>query len=262
MSKQVAKTDKMKTIEAVLIAGDLSALTADERVTYYKGVCESVGLNPLTQPFDYITLQGKLTLYAKKSCTDQLRSLKDVSINITNRELLGDVYLVTARASIAGRTDESIGAVSLVKEKRDAKTLTCTVVKLSGDELANAYMKAETKAKRRATLSICGLGLLDESELETVHEGGGSAPATPTPSQEPPPVVIQKEIPTKPAIKTKALVGAEILRVANLINLSRHEMDTWIQELYGCETKKATLENLEQFLDKLMGEAGRAGITV
>jgi len=29
-------------------------------------------------------------------------------------------------------------------------------------------MKAETKAKRRVTLSICGLGLLDETEVETV----------------------------------------------------------------------------------------------
>jgi hypothetical protein len=30
-------------------------------------------------------------------------------------------------------------------------------------------MKAETKAKRRVTLSICGLGFLDESELESVR---------------------------------------------------------------------------------------------
>ena len=29
-------------------------------------------------------------------------------------------------------------------------------------------MKAETKAKRRATLSLCGLGLLDESEVDSI----------------------------------------------------------------------------------------------
>jgi hypothetical protein len=29
-------------------------------------------------------------------------------------------------------------------------------------------MKAETKAKRRVTLSICGLGMLDESEVESL----------------------------------------------------------------------------------------------
>ena len=43
-----------------------------------------------------------------------------------------------------------------------------TVKGLSGDALANAYMKALTKAKRRVTLSLCGLGMLDESEIETI----------------------------------------------------------------------------------------------
>jgi hypothetical protein len=32
----------------------------------------------------------------------------------------------------------------------------------------NALMKAVTKAKRRVTLSICGLGMLDETEVETI----------------------------------------------------------------------------------------------
>ena len=40
---------------------------------------------------------------------------------------------------------------------------------LVGEELANAYMKAETKAKRRVTLSICGLGWLDDSETESIR---------------------------------------------------------------------------------------------
>jgi hypothetical protein len=41
---------------------------------------------------------------------------------------------------------------------------------LPPEELANAFMKAETKAKRRVTLSICGLGFLDESEIESIAE--------------------------------------------------------------------------------------------
>ena len=44
------------------------------------------------------------------------------------------------------------------------------IAKLTGDALANALMKAETKAKRRATLSLCGLGFLDETEIETIPE--------------------------------------------------------------------------------------------
>jgi hypothetical protein len=34
----------------------------------------------------------------------------------------------------------------------------------------NALMKAVTKAKRRVTLSICGLGMLDETEVETIPD--------------------------------------------------------------------------------------------
>jgi hypothetical protein len=39
---------------------------------------------------------------------------------------------------------------------------------LAGDNLVNAKLKAITKAKRRLTLSICGLGFLDETEIETI----------------------------------------------------------------------------------------------
>ena len=64
-----------EVMENVLIKGDLSKLTAEERNSYYTAVCKSVGLNPLTKPLEYITLNGKLRLYALKDCTDQLRTI-------------------------------------------------------------------------------------------------------------------------------------------------------------------------------------------
>lgn len=144
-------------LEKVLLEGDLSNLTPAERLSYVNKVCESLRLNPLTKPFDYIKLNGKLVLYAKKDATEQLRKLNGVSINIISREKLDDVYIVVARATDKeGRTDEAIGAVSIAG--------------LKSHDLANAIMKAETKAKRRVTLSICGLGILDESELDTLQE--------------------------------------------------------------------------------------------
>lgn len=142
-------------IEKVVVGGDLSPLTPTERLSYYYAVCESIGLNPLTKPFDYIRLNNKLVLYAKRDATDQLRDKRKVSVVIASREKIEDVYVVTAKATMPdGRTDESIGAVS--------------VAGLKGDALANAFMKAETKAKRRVTLSIVGLGWLDETEVETI----------------------------------------------------------------------------------------------
>ena len=148
-----ALVPEMSPEERTLLAGDLSRLSADQRASLVASVCRSLGLNPLTQPFAYITLNGKLTLYARKDATDQLRALRDVSIRIDSKEQIGDLYVVCVSAFLpSGRTDSEIGAVSTSG--------------LRGEALANAMMKAITKAKRRATLSICGLGVLDETEVE------------------------------------------------------------------------------------------------
>ena len=85
MENAALTTMNTETLEKVLIQGDLSKLSSQERLFYYNRVCTSLGLNPLTKPFDYITLNGKLTLYAKRDCTDQLRKLHDISIKITAR---------------------------------------------------------------------------------------------------------------------------------------------------------------------------------
>lgn len=143
-------------IEAVLIKGDLRSLDEKSRVTYYSKVCEVVGLNPLTKPFEYIELQGKLTLYATKACCEQLRRLYRISIQIVDRRKDADLFTVVARARTPdGREDESMAALDITGMK--------------GERLANAIMKTETKAKRRVTLSICGLGMLDESEVESIE---------------------------------------------------------------------------------------------
>lgn len=173
----LAPVDMAGAIEKVLISGDLAPLTPEQRVTYYNRVCESLGLNPLTKPFDYIKLNGKLTLYARKDCTDQLRARDDISVRIVDRSIIDGVYVVTARASDAnGRTDESTGAVPLVREdgtwsgpSHDRQFQpNGQYIPLKPEDKANAYMKAETKAKRRVTLSFCGLGMLDESEIPSI----------------------------------------------------------------------------------------------
>ena len=151
----MTQVNELTQIETVLVAGDLAKLNADQRLTYYQRLCESLGLNSLTQPFQYLQLSGRLVLYATKSCTEQLRQLHGVSITGITSAQVGDVYIVTATAMDKnGRTDCATGAVAIAG--------------LKGDALANGLMKAESKAKRRLTLSLCGLGMLDETEIETI----------------------------------------------------------------------------------------------
>jgi hypothetical protein len=143
-------------MEAVLLKGDLSKLTESERVRLYGEVCKSLGLNPLTQPFAYVTLSGRLTLYALRNCADQLRKIHNVTLEIVSRTVVDDLLTIHVRARTPdGRMDEDLGIVSLPSTLR-------------GEARANAELKAVTKAKRRATLSICGLGWLDETEVADI----------------------------------------------------------------------------------------------
>lgn len=168
---ELAKASNAAMMERVLIKGDLKDMKPADKLGYLNAVCEAVGVDPLTKPFEFITLNGKEQLYALKSCTEQLRNNRNINLVIVSRQRVEDCWVVTARAELPnGRTDESIGAVNILNAK--------------GESLANALMKAETKAKRRVTLSICGLGMLDETELEAIPQyakaaKGQSAPSTP-----------------------------------------------------------------------------------
>jgi len=153
-----------KITEALILKGDLSGLASDDKVTYYKGYCERLGLDPFTKPFDILRLNGRDVLYLTRAGAQQLNKLHGVSHAITNRELMQEagIFQVVARATLPdGRFTESMSAVS--------------VANLKGEAYCNALMKAETKAKRRATLDLLGLGILSEEEAVTI-EGAQKVP--------------------------------------------------------------------------------------
>lgn len=193
MSEQLAKISNAELIEKVVLGGDLSGLTPPQRIAYYNAVCQSVGLNPLTRPFEYLTLKDekgndKLVLYARRDATDQLRAIRKVNILSVERELISDVVVVTVAAVDAdGRQDIAVGAVPIVREHGKWATTQQGKKFFQGDgtfaainptERANAFMKAETKAKRRVTLSLCGLGVMDESEIEDIAHPENLEPRT------------------------------------------------------------------------------------
>ena len=186
--RALAKGLSPEVLHKVICGGDLSGLNAKEQTEYYLAVCAAIGVNPATRPFEYIKLNQKLVLYARKDCTDQLRVKHGVSITSLTGEQKGDVLTVTAVGQNSkGRVDVATGRVSTKG--------------LSGDTLAIAGMKAETKAKRRLTLSLCGLGMLDETELETIPNGETPADAAARlkAELEAPPEVVPETPPTPSA---------------------------------------------------------------
>ena len=142
-------------ITELLASGNLDQFTPKEKVEYLSRVCEATGLNPLTRPFEWLRLNGKTVLYASKGCADQLRKINGISIRVTEKKIEDGVLFITVEGTDkSGRTDTDLGALP--------------VGNLKGDQLANAVMKCLTKAKRRLTLSMCGLGIMDESEFDTL----------------------------------------------------------------------------------------------
>ena len=147
-----------KVIESVVCRGDLSQLGPADRARFYVQMCEGLGLNPHSQPFAFLRLNGKEILYATRGATDQLAAMHRVTRKIIDGPKVVDlggtkVVWCTAEASMPnGRTETSIATLPFV-------------------DPVNVMMKAETKAKRRVTISILGLGMLDETELETIPPG-------------------------------------------------------------------------------------------
>jgi hypothetical protein len=225
MSDAIATTDNATLLEQVVVGGDLSRLTPADRLQYYKAVCESVGLNPLTRPFDYLTLSGRLVLYAKKDATDQLRKIHGVSITgLENKMMPGDLYVVTASAKDRdGRVDAATGAVYIGKA--------------IGEVAANLLMKAETKAKRRVTLSLCGLGMLDESEIDSIQGAvvGEPSPTMTVPYQN---VTVEQHV---EAMKRQDQEQTELLNTPPTVRLEDEERHTLSSELF------------KHFRDKKMG---------
>ena len=153
MSADESTTNRV--IESVIVRGDISALTQQERAAYYLQICRSLGLNPAAQPLTPLRLIGKEILYASRGATDQLAAQHGINREIIDGPKMIDlagtklVYAVCRATHPSGRSETAVATVPL-------------------QDPANVLMKAETKAKRRATLSILGLGMLDETEIETI----------------------------------------------------------------------------------------------
>lgn len=244
------RQDEFAAIEQVVMQGDLSRLNSEQRVMYYRKVCESSGLNPYSNPFAYILLNGKLTLYAKKDCTEQLRKIHGVSIELDDK-LIDDIYVVTAKArDKTGRIDQAKGAV--------------VVGHLKGEQKANAIMKAETKAKRRVTLSICGMGWTDESEIDSIPNAYRADVDLNT--GEIKNIESEKQQPVAIEIKPR-LSATQIAELENILNECDDKYKTWVydyvrktfrtDDLTGVPAemyermRAAAVKNMEQNYEKL-----------
>ena len=141
---------------------DSRALTAGHRAAALAALCRALHLNPLTNPLIYVTLNGKEVLYVTRQATDQIAARLGLHRETVEgpevRDFAGTKLLYCkVRVTMPGPGGRSETAVAT----------------LPPADLVNAVMKVETKAKRRATLSMVGLGMMGEDDVEGA---GGEIP--------------------------------------------------------------------------------------
>lgn len=232
----ITKSELSKdTLAKLMLKGDLSGLTEAQLLQYYAVKCDHVGLDKSELPFEYIKLNGRVVLYATKKCAEQLRKKHGLSIYNLRSEVEDEILTVTVDAKLPdGRTDTDMGSVSISGLKREA--------------LANAKLKAVTKAKRRVTLSILGLGMLAEEEVNDIP--GAEPVFTPSKLRELPQKAEERHT-FKDTIITKAdQLGFE-QDVEQSTPKPRNEELDYVAQVKSCKTQRGadfwviTFENNE-----------------
>ena len=134
---------------------DTRALDKNQRRAVLVELARKLGLNPLSNAVMFLLTNGRETLYVTKQGTDQIAAAARLQretikgpevVTIEGRKL---VFCQVRATHPDGRSEVSTATLALM-------------------DPVNDLMKCETKAKRRATLSVCGLGLLAEDEIETI----------------------------------------------------------------------------------------------
>ena len=88
--------------------------------------------------------------------------------NLTPGEIVGQVLAVAGGEGIAPRELRNLVFMGMGEPLLNyANTMTAARILL--------HPQALGMSKRRVTLSLCGLGMLDETELETIHEAAPGA---------------------------------------------------------------------------------------
>lgn len=265
LNSEYAET--LSAISQVITRGDLYSLTDAQRLKFYDELCTSVKLNPLTRPFEFIELgsgkEKKLVIYANKGCAEQLRDIHKISLYRVAHSRQEGLYIVTVYAKDSnGRKDASTGVIPFI-EPENIKTGWDKVANrpiygknpnagksLPLNDIANIIMKTETKAKRRATFSICGLGaILDETELETIPLEKNITPVTFEIGKSEEYKVTRPE--SKSEIKAIQYATADQIGVINNLAIKLQRGDGYVKKLLKIKLGHEEIEKVPQeFMNK------------
>lgn len=181
--KEVTELDAAARL---VVLGDLSKLTDEQKTLYYMEKCRINGLPWQIQPYDYLELNGKTKLYLNKVGCSYLAKEHCITTEIVEAcEVLdGKAYKVMVRATDGeGRSEVASKYIALevqkfnwkegtkkdggkykFKEMLENPDGTPVMRPVTLQERLDIYMKCETQAKNRAIKALTGEGGIDDDE--------------------------------------------------------------------------------------------------
>jgi len=150
---------------------DLSRLSRSKQNQIYIEACERLGLNPLSFPLDLIKSRNGSTLMINEIGASQLRAKHGISITVKSHELLPYQETITDPETRAEKTvTRYLAIVTVTATCGDRVEEATGAVEAFGAMMrSNALKKAETQARRRATLAMCGQGWAKPRRKSQAH---------------------------------------------------------------------------------------------
>lgn len=196
---------------------DLESLNEQQRQDYVKAVCEHMGVpsNLNLVMLAYLDEQDgprRLVAYAKRGATEIVRDQRGINVtDLTSKEVGGSIVFTATGKDSKGRQEMSTGAKFIAG--------------LTGKDLDDAIMTAQTRATRRMTLQFIGAGILDESEVN---------PKNTVELKNTTPVIV----PPQPTVTPSTAPGKDITALASTVITHAPEGDTVVHTTVSEEEEK------------------------
>ena len=133
--------------------GNWAGTTEDQRVKACLELCGVLGIPTPLNPFRFITLNGKMVMYAPNEAAQLIAASREASVDIVNkyRDKETNIYVVEIQVSTQARRVQNFAAIY--------------VGGLTGQKLADAMMKCCTKGIRRTIFGAFGLSIADDDDV-------------------------------------------------------------------------------------------------
>lgn len=205
--------------------------------------------------------KAMLVIYVQH--TDVMNRLDEVdpawSSEITEDRIIGDIYVTRMKLTVKGVSRENVGEGNEPKSAASDALKRCAMmfgVSRYLYDQDNVWVPYSEQNDRYRVFTIQEY----EAALRPAQAKVPAPASTMGPKPSAGPALVKPKDEPKPAIRSKAIVGAEVLKIASQLEMPQSELAEWATEKFGKPTKELTVAELEEFKSMLLNEAGRNGV--